>query len=133
MVLVDTNVLIDVFQADPQWKEWSLRQLRQQAQLHELVINPVIYAELALAFADIDELDQAVDKMELEVLALSRPALFLAGKAFAKYRGRGGKRPSVLADFFIGAQAAVLRCPVLTRDVARYKSYFPGVELITPK
>jgi predicted nucleic acid-binding protein len=108
-------------------------QMRAQAQLHELAINPVIYAELALTFADVDELDQAVDTMDLQLLALTRPALFLAGKAFSKYRQRGGKRPNVLADFFIGAHAAVLRCPVLTRDISRYKSYFPGIELIAPK
>lgn len=107
--------------------------MRAQAQIHELAINPVIYAELALTFVGVEELDRAVDTMDLKLLALTRPALFLAGKAFSKYRQRGGKRPNVLADFFIGAQAAVLGCQILTRDVARYKSYFPGVTLITPK
>jgi len=132
MLLVDTNVLVDVLEDEPQWADWSLAQLRAQAQLHVLAINPVIYAELSLAFTSAEALDDAVTGLQLKLLELPRPALFLAGKAFAQYRRRGGKRPNVLADFFIGAHAAVLGCPVLTRDAARYKSYFPSVKLITP-
>lgn len=131
-VLVDTNVIVDVLEDDPKWADWSVAQLRAQAQAHVLAVNPIIYAELSLAFATAEALEVAVEGMELELLELPRPALFLAGKAFARYRQQGGKRPNVLADFFIGAHAAVLRCPVLTRDPARYRSYFPGVKLITP-
>jgi predicted nucleic acid-binding protein len=132
MLLVDTNVLVDVLEDDPQWADWSLAQLRGQAQIHELLINPVIYAELSLTFSKAEALDQAVDGMGLVLREINRPALFLAGKAFVRYRRKGGKKQNVLADFFIGAQAAVLGCPILTRDISRYKTYFPSVSLIAP-
>jgi len=132
MVLVDTNVLLDVLEDDPRWFDWSAGQLRAQAQAGVLAIDPVIYAELSLTFKSSAELDQAIDNLRLKLLELPRPALFLAGKAFAHYRHRGGTHPNVLADFFIGAHAAVLRCPVLTRDASRYRNYFPSVRLITP-
>ncbi len=132
MLLVDTNVLADVLADDPEWAGWSIRRLRAQAQVHELAINPVIYAELSLAFVTIEELDRVVRDLALSVLQLPPPALFLAGKAFAKYRRTGGRKRNVLADFFIGAHAAVLGCGILTRDAWRYRSYFPTVLLITP-
>ncbi len=132
MLLVDTNVLADVLADDPEWAGWSIRRLRAQAQVHELAINPVIYAELSLAFVTIEELDRVVRDLALSVLQLPPPALFLAGKAFAKYRRTGGRKRNVLADFFIGAHAAVLGCGILTRDARRYRSYFPTVLLITP-
>jgi hypothetical protein len=133
MLLVDTNVLIDVLEDDPDWADWSIRQLRAQSQVHELAINPVIYAELSLAFSSIEALDGTIKGMGLALRELTRPALFLAGKAFARYRRGGGQKSNVLADFFIGAQAAVLGCPILTRDARRYRAYFPGVKLITPQ
>lgn len=133
MLLVDTNVLVDVLQNDPQWAEWSLRQLRAQAQVHELFVNPVIYAELSLSFQSIEATDTALEGMGLTVEELSRPALFLAGRAFVKYRREGGTRTNVLPDFFIGAQAAVLGCGILTRDGRRYRTYFPRVPLIDPE
>lgn len=132
MLLVDTNVLVDVLEDDPQWTEWSLAQLRAQSQIHELLINPVIYAELSLTFSKAEALDAAVDGMGLVLREINRPALFLAGKAFVRYRRKGGKKQNVLADFFIGAQAAVLGCPILTRDARRYQTYFPSVSLIVP-
>jgi predicted nucleic acid-binding protein len=132
MLLVDTNVLIDVVENDPQWAEWSLDQLRRRAQLTPLAINPIIYAELSVAFSTIEMLDEVVATMELRHLELPRPALFLAGKAFTRYRQQGGTKSSVLADFFIGAHAAVAGLPLLTRDVRRYRAYFPTVELIAP-
>ncbi len=132
MLLVDTNVLADVLADDPEWAGWSIRRLRAQAQVHELAINPVIYAELSLAFVTIEELDRVVRDLALSVLQLPPPALFLAGKAFAKYRRTGGRKRNVLADFFIGAHAAVLGCGILTRDARRYRSHFPTVLLITP-
>ena len=133
MLLVDTNVLIDVFEDDPAWADWSVRQLRAQAQVHELVINPVIYAELSLAFESVHALDDAVEGMGLALHELPRPALFLAGRAFVKYRRDGGARSNVLADFFIGAHAAVAGCGILTRDARRYRNYFPTVPLLTPE
>jgi predicted nucleic acid-binding protein len=132
MLLVDTNVLLDVLQDDPQWAEWSIGQLRAQAKLHELVINPVVYAEVSLSFSTVEALDATVAKMELTVAEIPRPALFLAGKAFARYRRRGGGKTQVLPDFFIGAHAAVLGWPLLTRDVARFRTYFPGLDVIAP-
>ena len=100
--------------------------------MHELVINAVIYAELSLAFESVHSLDAAVERMGLAVQELPRPALFLAGRAFLKYRRKGGAKGTVLADFFIGAHAAVLGCGILTRDAARYRGYFPRVPLTTP-
>lgn len=132
MVLVDTNVLIDVLEQDPAWARWSVRQLEAQSQVHQLVINPVIFAELSLAFDAVEDLVRAVDGMALNFRTIPRAALFLAGKAFARYRHLGGTRPAVLPDFFIGAHAAVLDCAILTRDRRRYEHYFPGVPLITP-
>lgn len=132
MLLVDTNVLIDVLADDPQWADWSLRQLRAQSRVHDLIINPVIYAELSLAFESAEALDQTIESMALEMTEFPRPALFLAGKAFVRYRRRGGRKKNVLSDFFIGAQAAVMDCSIITRDPRRYRTYFPSVDLITP-
>ena len=132
MVLVDTNVVVDVWQRHAGWSAWSVAQLRAQAQVHELAINPIIYAELSLNYESIEMLDARVDDLGLLLLELPRAALFLAGKAFRKYRQAGGGKSGVLADFFIGAHAAVLDCALLTRDPARYRTYFPTVELLTP-
>lgn len=131
-MLVDTNVLVDLLEDDPEWADWSVAQLRAQSQLHKLCINPVIYAELSLTFSTFEALDEVLDSLRLPVIELPRPALFLAGKAFAQYRRRGGTKANVLPDFFIGAHAAVARWPVLTRDASRCASYFPTVALVTP-
>jgi predicted nucleic acid-binding protein len=131
MLLVDTNVLIDIFEDDPAWANWSINQLRIQSQIHRLAINPIIYSELSVAFSTIEALDQCIGDLDLAVIEIPRPALFLAGKAFIRYRRQGGKKSNVLADFFIGAHAAVSDYPVLTRDTRRYSSYFPSVNLIS--
>ena len=131
-LLVDTNVLVDVLEDDPDWAEWSIQQMRAQAQIHELAINPVIYAELSLTFASVELLDEVISDLGLSYQELPRPALFLAGKAFARYRRQGGTKQNVLADFFIGAHAAVIGAVLLTRDARRYRNYFPSVGLITP-
>lgn len=133
MILVDTNVLVDVLADDPTWADWSVRQLRAQSQVHELVINPVIYSELSLTFDSVKSLDEAIESLGLSFQELPRPALFLAGRAFVKYRREGGARTNVLADCFIGAHAAVLSCGILTRDGRRYRNYFPRVALIAPQ
>ena len=132
MLLVDTNVLVDVLQDDPQWAEWSIGQLRAQARLHQLAINPVIYAEISLSFSTLEALDEVIDTLGLVVHDIPRPALFLAAKAFARYRQRGGARQKVLPDFFIGAHAAVQGWPLLTRDASRFRSYFPGLVVLAP-
>jgi predicted nucleic acid-binding protein len=132
-MLVDTNVLVDVLENDPEWADWSVAQLRAQAQIHRLVINPIIYAELSLTFSTVEALDDLLAAMQIPVQEIPKPALFLAGKAFVQYRKHGGTKSNVLADFFIGAHAAVAGLPVLTRDVRRYASYFPTVQLIAPE
>jgi len=132
VLLVDTNVLVDVLQNDPQWADWSIAQLRAQAQLHALAINPVIYAELSLSFTTFEALDRVVATMELAIHEVPRPALFLAGKAYLQYRRRGGGKAQVLPDFFIGAHAAVEGWPLLTRDASRFRTYFPHLEVIAP-
>ena len=132
MLLVDTNVLVDVLQDDPQWGDWSIAQLRAQAKLHALVVNPVIYAEMSLSFSTLEALDDVVLTMELELREIPRPALFLAARAYAQYRRRGGSKQQVLPDFFIGAHAAVEGWPLLTRDASRFKTYFPTLDVIAP-
>ena len=132
MLLVDTNVLVDVLQDDPQWADWSIRQLRAQASVHQLVINPVIYAEMSLSFLTLEALDSVVNTLLLEMREGPRPALFLAAKAYAQYRKRGGSKLQVLPDFFIGAHAAVEGWPLLTRDASRFRTYFPGLKVIAP-
>jgi predicted nucleic acid-binding protein len=133
LVLVDTNVILDVVQDDTVWAEWSQGQLDAWAARDELGINAVIYAELSIAYVRIEELEDTVDTAGLRFLEIPREALFLAGKAFLAYRKQGGTRTGVLPDFFIGAHAAVAGLPLLTRETARYRTYFPGVALITPE
>ena len=132
MLLVDTNVLVDVLEDDPKWADWSTSQLRAQSKVHHLAINPIIYAELSLTFSTVEALDRTIDDLGLTIIEVPRPALFLAGKAFVRYRRQGGQKQNVLADFFIGAHAAVSHYPILTRDARRYNSYFSDVKLITP-
>jgi len=132
MLLVDTNVLVDVLEDDPEWADWSIGQLRAQSKIHRLAINPIIYSELSLTFSTVDALDRTIDDLGLTMIEIPRPALFLAGKAFVRYRRQGGKKENVLADFFIGAHAAVSSYPLLTRDTRRYSTYFIDVKLITP-
>ena len=132
MILVDTCVLIDVFDADPQWAAWSGQQLDMWSARGPLLINPVIYAELAADFASIDTLDNVIRQAKLELREMPREALYLAGKVHQRYRQRGGNRAGVLSDFFIGAHAAVLKLPVLTRDTDRYNAYFDGLRLVAP-
>ena len=131
-MLVDTNILVDVLENDPDWADWSVAQLQAQSKVHRLVINPIIYSELSLTFSSAEELDEVLDGMKLPVLEMPKPALFLAGKAFVQYRRSGGAKNNVLEDFFIGAHAAVSDLPLLTRDTRRYKNYFPSVKLVTP-
>ena len=131
-MLVDTNILVDVLENDPDWADWSVAQLQAQSKVHRLVINPIIYSELSLTFSSAEELDEVLDGMKLPVLEMPKPALFLAGKAFVQYRRSGGAKNNVLGDFYIGAHAAVSGLPLLTRDTRRYKNYFPSVKLVTP-
>jgi hypothetical protein len=131
-MLVDTNILIDIFQNDPNWADWSLKQLRNQSQVHRMVINPIIFAELSMVFNTLEDLEAEVSELQLSLVEIPRPALYLAGRAFGQYRKRGGTKHNVLSDFFIGAQAAVSGYPIITRDPRRYSTYFPSVTLISP-
>ena len=132
MILVDSNVLIDVAAYDPVWSQWSVSQLQAAALQDTLFINDVIYAELSVRFPTISDLDRFISDSQVSTASIPRDALFISGKAFLKYRRSGGKRTGVLPDFFIGAHAAVLGVPLLTRDTRRYRTYFPTVELIAP-
>jgi predicted nucleic acid-binding protein len=132
VTLVDTNVLLDLVTDDPVWADWSIAELEGASLRGPLLMNDVIYAELAVRYSRIEELDAFVRQAGLEITTLPRAALFLAGKVFAQYRKSGGLRTGVLPDFFVGAHAAVGEWPVLTRDVGRYRTYFPSLTLITP-
>jgi predicted nucleic acid-binding protein len=132
MILVDTDVLLDVLQDDPKWAPWSQGQLESAALTDRLAINSVIYSELSMAFQRIEELEQVISYAKLVVEPIPREALFLAGKVFLDYRRRKGSKQRVLPDFRIGAHAAVSKYSILTRDVGRYSSYFPTVSLVTP-
>jgi hypothetical protein len=132
VTLVDTNVLLDVLTNDPTWLPWSVSNLRIRANSGPLLINEVIYAEMAGHVSTESELDAAVDELQVRLERTPKSALFLAGEIFRRYRRAGGIRTGVLADFFIGAHAQVIKSPILTRDVRRYRTYFPEVKLITP-
>ncbi len=132
MILVDTSVLLDVFQDDPEWCDWSQDRLDSASVTDTLAINPVIYSELSIGFSRIEELEAVIKEASLAIEDIPREALFLAGKAFLRYRRSRGTKRSVLPDFYVGAHAAVMRWPVLTRDVARCRTYFPTVSLIAP-
>ncbi|WP_334132524.1 type II toxin-antitoxin system VapC family toxin [Silanimonas lenta] len=132
MTLVDTNVLLDLVTENPAWADWSQRQLEAAAVRGPILINDVVYAELSVGFLRMEEVEEALTIAQVETTPIPREALFLAGKVFQRYRAGGGTRTGVLPDFFIGAHAAVARLPLLTRDVRRYRSYFPTVTLIVP-
>jgi|SRR5690625_2785561 len=132
MILVDTRVLLDVVQADEEWADWSQAQLEWAAEHGGLLINPIIYTEFSVWYEDMAKLESVLAAFGTTSEHLPREALFLAGKAFRQYRARGGTRTSLLPDFFIGAHAAVRELPVLTRDTARIRTYFPTVTLLAP-
>lgn len=132
MIFVDSNIIFDIWDRDPVWAPWSENQILNFAQLYDLAINPVVYAELSPRFNSRTRLDEAIKSFPFLVLGIPREAAFRAGLAFLEYRKRGGTRSNVLPDFFIGAHAAVLGVPLLTRDARRYATYFPTLRLITP-
>ena len=131
MILVDTNVLLDIYKADAIWMPWSVKQLRS-AKPGQLAINMVVYAELSAYPTEHKLLDGFLATLSIQVLDLTRPATLLAGKAFRQYRQSGGTKTGVLPDFFIGAHAEAEKFKLLTRDAGRYKTYFPKIKLICP-
>jgi predicted nucleic acid-binding protein len=133
MILVDSNVIIDVFSKDARWCLWSEAALAHAADHDEIAINPIIYAEIAFGFATMRALDAELGVGEFRRLPLPYAAGFVAGRAFVEYRRRGGTKTSPLPDFYIGAHAAVAGLRLLTRDARRYTGYFPGIELIAPE
>ena len=131
-VLVDANVLLDVMTQDARWFAWSCDALSRAADRSRLVVNPIIYAEVSARFSRIEDLDVALPTTLFDREPLPYEAAFLAGKAFLTYRRRGGEKRNTLPDFFIGAHAAIAGYELLTRDVGRYRSYFPRLRLIAP-
>ncbi len=132
MNLVDTNVWIDIINNDPTWKDWSLRHLKLASATGGICINPVIYAELATRYTSREQLDAALGPTGVQMIELSPDAAFLAGHAFLRYRQSKGTKSGVLPDFFIGAQAQAQGFTLVTRDAARFRSYFPRVNLLAP-
>ena len=133
MFLVDTNVLLDIFTDDPRWRSWSERAVGNALVAGAVAVNPIIYAETSLAFADAGSLDRHLNDLMVVRQQLPYGAAFRAGRAFLRYRRAGGTRSSPLPDFYIGAHAEADNLTLLTRDAGRYRSYFPSVTLVTPQ
>ena len=131
-VLVDSNVILDVFLNDLKWADWSETKLNGYSDLTTLYINSIIYSEISIGFNLIEDLESAISNAGFQLLEIPKEALFLAGKVYLEYKRRKGMKRTPLPDFFIGAQAAVLNLELLTRDVSRYETYFPTVKLIAP-
>jgi predicted nucleic acid-binding protein len=132
-LLVDSNVILDIFLDDPNWADWSESALANYSVHTTLYINSIVYTEVSVGFGKIEELESALHKGGFQMLEIPKEALFLAGKVYLKYREKKGIKRSPLPDFYIGAQAAVLGLDLITRDVARYQTYFPTVRLICPE
>lgn len=132
VTLVDTNVLLDLVTNDPNWSDWSIARLEEAALAGPVFINDVVYAETSIRYRHIEELDAMLAEAMIDIAPTPRAALFLAGKAFQRYRIEGGARTGVLPDFFIGAHAAIEGWPLLTRDAGCYRHYFPKIRLIGP-
>jgi predicted nucleic acid-binding protein len=131
-ILVDSSVLLDVLTQDPDWAAWSEEKLTAHAERDLLAINPIIYAEVSAHFGTIEELDEALSPEDFQRLPLPYEAGFLAARCFLLYRRRGGQKHAPLPDFYIGAHAATEGLMLLTRDVSRYRTYFPSIQLIAP-
>lgn len=131
-VLVDSNIILDVFLNDPEWADWSETALEKYSQQATLYINSIIYSEISIGFGLIEDLEVAIAKAGFQVLDIPKEALFLAGKVYLQYKKNKGVKRTPLPDFYIGAQAAVLQLDLMTRDVSRYRTYFPNIKLIHP-
>jgi len=131
-LLVDSNIILDIFLDDPNWADWSESALAEYSVDRDLYINSIVYSEVSIGFEKIEELESALNEGGFQMLEIPKEALFLAGKAFQKYRRGRGVKSSPLPDFYIGAQAAILDMELITRDASRYRNYFPSVRLISP-
>jgi len=132
-ILVDSNIILDVFLDDPNWAEWSESKLEKFSAITKLYINPIVYSEISIGFKRIEELESVLNRAGFQMLDIPKEALFLAGKVFLKYRKNRGAKRSPLPDFYIGAHAAILEMELITRDESRYRTYFPTVKLISPR
>jgi predicted nucleic acid-binding protein len=132
-LLVDSNVILDIVTKDLKWFPWSSETLTYYADHHILIINPIIYAEVSVGFEKIEDVEAALPAEYFRRDQIPWEAAFLAGKCFVKYRRKGGKKKSPLPDFFIGAHATIMGMPLITRDAARYQTYFPKLHLISPQ
>lgn len=132
-LLVDSNVILDVFTDDSVWADWSESMLDSYSITHLLYINPIIYSEISIGFARIEELEKTIEESGFQMRQISKEALFLAGKVFLQYRRAKGNKLSPLPDFYIGAHAAVEGMTLLTRDGSRFQTYFPSIKMICPK
>jgi predicted nucleic acid-binding protein len=132
MTLVDTNVLIDILSYNPAWFEWSAASLEWRGQYGSMFINDIVFAELSVRMASVAEVEQVLGELNVKLARMPTAALFSAGKAFGRYRAAGGVRTGVLPDFFVGAHAEIAQWSILTRDISRYQTYFPDVDLIAP-
>jgi predicted nucleic acid-binding protein len=131
-LMVDSNVLIDIFNKDSVWFDWSSSTIERYAEQVRFTINPIIYAEISASFKKIEELEDALPESYFTKEPIPWEAAFLAAKVFIQYRKNGGKKDSNLPDFLIGAHAAVRGIPLITRDTKHYKTYYPHIELISP-
>jgi len=131
-VLIDSNIVLDVVTDDPVWADWSDEAITRH-QAGGLIVNPIIYAELCTGAASASEVDELLESLKLGFQEIPREGLFLSAKAFLQYRRQGGTKTSTLPDFLIGGHAEALGIPILTRDTARYQTYFPKVKLISPE
>ncbi len=131
-ILIDSCILLDLFTNDPKWGDWSESILDEYSQTNTLYINSIVYTEISIGFREIEELEKVIAQLGFKVLEIPREALFLTGKAFLKYRRNKGTKNSPLPDFFIGAHASVSKFSLITRDVAKYKAYFPQIKLVSP-
>ena len=131
-VLVDSNVILDIFLDDPHWTDWVESVLEKYSRDATLLINAIIYSEISIGFERIEELESSVARAGFQLIEIPKEALFLAGKVFLKYKSRSGIKRTTLPDFFIGAHAAVLGVELIFKDIKRYRSYFPTVQLIAP-
>lgn len=132
-ILIDSCILLDLFTNDPHWADWSESTLERYSQTNTLYINSIVYTEISIGFEKIEEVEAAISILGIKVLEIPREALFLTGKAFIQYRRNKGTKNSPLPDFFIGAHSAVTELDLITRDLSKYKTYFPQVNLIHPE
>ncbi len=132
-IFIDSCVLLDLFTNDPDWGEWSESILEHYSQTNSLYINSIVYTEVSIGFKNIEEVESAISNLGVRVLEVPREALFLTGKIFLKYRSNKGTKHSPLPDFFIGAHALISNFELITRDLGKYSTYFPKLQLIHPE